>query len=376
MPAVHNALVIGAGVSGAAVSIELARAGVAVDLVEINADVTALGSGITLQGNSLRVFDQLGVLDRCIAAGQPFTTLHIYATDAEAAVLAEVPSAPTGGPDVPPTMGMYRPDLAGILMDRAEEVGVKTRFATTVTELCADDDGVDVVFSDRSAARYDVVIGADGIRSATRKMLGIDLQTRPIGLGIWRVFARRPAELDHAGLYYGGRCLYSGFTPTSETTLYAHLTEDACDRSALTAAERVEVVRELSSAYHGPWDAIRAAIEDSAVVHYTHAETHLLDGPWNRGRVVLIGDAVHTCPPTIAQGAAMGLEDAVVLAELLTGSERIDDRLWAEFADRRLDRVRAVVEASNLIAGWQVDREQGDVPAVMGRIAKLVMTAP
>ncbi|MBW8486744.1 FAD-dependent monooxygenase [Actinomadura parmotrematis] len=65
--------------------------------------------------------------------------------------------------------------------------------------------------------------------------------------------------------------------------------------------------------------------------------------PWHRGRTVLIGDAAHACPPTIAQGAAMCLEDAAVLAELLTG--RTPDPL-AAFHARRLPRVRAVVEAS------------------------------
>ena len=77
-------------------------------------------------------------------------------------------------------------------------------------------------------------------------------------------------------------------------------------------------MRELASqAYHGPWDDIRAVLTDPARVNYTWFETHVLDAPWNRGRVVLIGDAAHTCPPTIAQGAAMALEDAAVLAELL-----------------------------------------------------------
>lgn len=321
MPALHNALVIGGGISGTAAAIGLARAGVAVDLVERSPSVTALGSGITLQGNALRAFGRLGVLAETIRCGQPFDVLRLYSTDPDARVLAEIPSAATGGADVPPTMGMYRPDLARILCDRATEVGVKTRFATTVARLDNSDTGVDVRLSDGSTGRYDLVIGADGIRSATRAMLGIEVDTRSVGLGIWRVFAPRPPGVDGAGLYYGGRCLYSGFTPTSATTLYAHLTEDACDRSSLTNEQRVAAVRELAAEYHGPWDHIRASIDASSAVHYTVAQTHLVDGPWHRGRVVLIGDAVHTCPPTIAQGAAMGLEDATVLAEILT-----DDR--------------------------------------------------
>jgi 2-polyprenyl-6-methoxyphenol hydroxylase-like FAD-dependent oxidoreductase len=87
--------------------------------------------------------------------------------------------------------------------------------------------------------------------------------------------------------------------------------------------------------------------------------------------VVLIGDAVHTCPPTIAQGGALGLEDASVLADVLTTADTFDDDLLDRFAARRHDRVRTVVEASLQIARWQLDHEQGDVPALMGRIAAL-----
>jgi 2-polyprenyl-6-methoxyphenol hydroxylase-like FAD-dependent oxidoreductase len=98
----------------------------------------------------------------------------------------------------------------------------------------------------------------------------------------------------------------------------------------------------------------------------------VLDAPWNRGRVVLIGDAAHSCPPTIAQGAAQALEDAAVLAELLLAHDDLDQQLWDEFHARRVDRARTVVEASNQLAQWLLDSEQGDVPALMGRVVGLV----
>ena len=77
--------------------------------------------------------------------------------------------------------------------------------------------------------------------------------------------------------------------------------------------------------------------------------------PWNRGRVVIIGDAAHSCPPTIAQGAAQGLEDALVLTELLIGRDAVDQGLWDEFHARRLPRATAVVEASVQLGQWQID---------------------
>ncbi|SFU07653.1 2-polyprenyl-6-methoxyphenol hydroxylase [Geodermatophilus amargosae] len=371
MAAVQNVLVVGGGAVGAATATLLADAGVSVDLVEITPDVTALGSGITLQGNALRVLRQLGVLDECLALGYAADQLVIRAPDPAGTVVARVAEHRSGGPDLPASMGMYRPDLARVLVGRAERAGVEVRFSTTLQELTQDDSGVDVRFTDGSTGRYDLVVGADGLRSWTRRLLDVPLETRSVGMGIWRVFAPRPAEVVSSEAVYGGPCYIAGYTPTSEESLYAFLVEDAQDRTTVTDEEKLAIVRRLAGAYGGPWREILASIDDPSAIHYTWFEEHLLDAPWHRGRVVLVGDAVHTCPPTLAQGAALGLEDAAVLAEVLTGADDLDDDLLAGFAARRLPRVREVVEASLQLARWQLAHEQGDVPALMGRIAQL-----
>jgi len=379
MSAVNSVLVVGGGLAGAGTAIHLAKAGVAVDLVEIKPDVAALGSGITLQGNALRELTGLGVWDQVRAAGYPFDTTGIRAPDPNGTVVAEIADAKTGGPDLPAVMGMPRPELARILIDRATEVGVKVRFGTTFTELAQDDDGVDVTFSDGAGAlategrrgRYDLVVGADGIRSWTRRALDINLETKSVGMGIWRAFGPRPASVTRTDLYYGGPSYIAGYCPTGEDSLYAYIVEDAQDRSALSPDEQLATMKQLSQAYHGPWDEIRETLTDPSRVNYTWFETHVLDAPWNRGRVVLIGDAAHTCPPTIAQGGAMALEDAVVLAELLTERDTLDQDLWDAFMARRFDRAKTVVDASNQLAQWQLEHVQGDIPSLMRSIAML-----
>nr|WP_208971231.1 FAD-dependent monooxygenase [Kineococcus rubinsiae] len=370
-----SALVIGGGPAGAAAAVLLARAGVAVDLAEQRPGPPEVGSGITLQGNALRVLRDLGVWPRVAASGFPFDSLGIRAPDPAGTLLVEMPDVRTGGPDLPGTMGMSRPELARILLARAAEVGAEVRFDTSVTGLEQDADGVDVRFADDSTGRYDVVVGADGIRSATRELIGVPVETRPTGMGIWRIHAPRPPEVVRTDLVYGGRCYIAGYCPTSEDTLYAYLVEDHQDRSGLDQAEQIAVFRDLASSYHGPWDAVRDGLTDETPVNYTRFESHFVDGPWNRGRVVLIGDAAHACPPTIAQGAAQALEDAAVLGELLTTSERLDDALWERFTARRGDRARTIVEASVQLAQWMLDRvprEETDVPGLMARTFALV----
>jgi 2-polyprenyl-6-methoxyphenol hydroxylase-like FAD-dependent oxidoreductase len=281
-----------------------------------------------------------------------------------------------GGPDYPATIGMYRPDLAQILLDRATALGVTVHWGARVEDLTQDADGVDLVWTDRDGlqrSRFDLVVGADGLHSTVRALIGIDEQPRRNGMGIWRAFVPRPADVTHTDLVYGGSCYIAGYCPTSEDRMYAYLVEDGQDRSGLSDEERTETMRRLAAAYHGPWDEVRESLGPDARINYTWFTQHLVDGPWNRGRVVLIGDSAHSCPPTIAQGAAMSLEDAAVLAELLLATDRVDDDLWLAFTARRLDRAKTVVEASVQLADWLLAHDRdADVPGLMRRVATLV----
>ncbi|HVD64429.1 MAG TPA: FAD-dependent oxidoreductase [Lapillicoccus sp.] len=372
MSAVHSVLVIGGGLAGAAVSTLLAEGGVGVHLVEAKSDVSVAGSGITLQGNALRELRNLGVWRQVQEKGFGFDSLGLRAPDPAGTLIVEMPDVRSGGPDLPATVGMPRPELARILLDRAEEAGADVRLGTTVDRLEQDGDGVTATFADGTTGRYDLVIGADGIRSWTRRQVGIDLETKATGMGIWRAFGPRPESVTRTDLYYGGPAYIAGYCPTGENSLYAYIVEDVQDRSGLSPDEQLATMKQLAAAYHGPWDDIRETLDDPSRVNYTKFETHVLAAPWNRGRVVVIGDAAHSCPPTLAQGGAQALEDAAVLAELLLASDSLDDGLWDSFHARRVPRAQAVVEASNQLGQWLLDHEQGDVPGLMRRITTLV----
>jgi 2-polyprenyl-6-methoxyphenol hydroxylase-like FAD-dependent oxidoreductase len=370
MTAVNKVAIAGSGVSGLAAAIQLAKAGVEVDVFESKPELSALGSGISLQGNALRVFDALGAWDDIRAAGYPFEGLNLRAPGPGAPIVAELPDVKTGGPDYPAAMGMPRPALARILLDHAQKAGANVRFGATVTGLEQSDDGVEVLVDGASAGTYDLLIGADGLNSVVRGLIGVETKPEPTGMGIWRSFVSRPAEVVRSELYYGGPVYIAGYTPTGDGTMYAFLVEKAQDRFDITDEDATRIMLEESRAYDGPWNSIRADLEGGAHANYTWFTKHLVDGPWNRGRVVLIGDAAHSCPPTIAQGAAQGLEDALVLTELLVARDEVDATLWDEFHARRLPRAKAVVEASVQLGQWQLDGvRDADVAGLMFGIA-------
>jgi 2-polyprenyl-6-methoxyphenol hydroxylase-like FAD-dependent oxidoreductase len=371
MTAVQRVAIAGAGIAGLASAILLAEDGVEVDVYEVKPELSALGSGITLQGNALRSFHRLGIWDEVQQKCWSSDLLGLRAPGPDAAVIAVIPDAKTGGPDFPAAAGMYRPDLAQIMLDRATALGARVHYGTVVDALTQDADGVDISLSDGTTDRVDLLIGADGLNSGVRTMIGIDVTPEPTGMGIWRAFVPRPKEITHTDLYYGGPMYIAGYCPTSEDMMYAYLVEDKQDRTGVSPEQAIEIMREASRAYGGPWEQIRESLGADSRVNYTWFTAHLIDGPWNRGRVVLVGDAAHSCPPTIAQGGAQAAEDALVLCDILARASAVDDAVWEEFTRRRLERARTIVDASVQLGRWQLDHEQGDVPALIGRIAAL-----
>ncbi|MFD3653261.1 FAD-dependent oxidoreductase [Streptomyces sp. NPDC058620] len=376
MTSLRNVLVIGGGAAGNAVTIQLRKAGVAVDLIEAKDDWNATaGSGITLQGNALRVLRTLGVWDEVRASGFGFGSVGITAPDGT--VVHEQRDIRSGGDDLPATVGMQRPQLQQILIDAVRASGATVRLGVTAVSLEQDADGVSVRFGDGTEGRYGLVVAADGVGSATRAAIGIQEKPEPTGMAIWRIAAPRPEGVVRTDLTYGGRAYIAGYCPTSDTTLYAYVVEANRDRAAIAPESFADEMRALTSEYGGFWREITAHITDPEKVNYTWFDKMLVEGSWHRGRVVLAGDAAHCCPPTIAQGAAMSLEDAVVLTELLTGSGTWDDALLQAYYERRVPRVRAVVEASVQIGQWQLDGvRDADVPGLMGRTMTMLKDLP
>ncbi|CAL9365584.1 Aurachin C monooxygenase_isomerase [Streptomyces sp. enrichment culture] len=376
MSKARTVLVIGGGAAGNAVTVLLRRAGVTVDLVEARDDWNATrGSGITLQGNALRVLRELGVWDQVEASGFGFGSLGI--TTPDGTVLHVQDDLRTGGDDLPATVGMQRPRLQQILIEAVRASGASVRLGTTAEILAQDADGVRVRLSDGSEHRYDLVVAADGMGSATRAAIGITDRPEPTGMAIWRVAVPRPAGVTRTDVAYGGPAYIAGYCPTSETTIYAYVVEDNRDRAAIPPDTYADEMRRLTGHYGGHWPEITAHITDPAEVNYTWFDRMLVEGSWHRGRVVLAGDAAHCCPPTLAQGAAMSLEDAWVLARLLTAADTWDDALFQAYYERRIARVRAVVEASVQIGRWQLDGvRDADVPGLMARTMTVLRELP
>ena len=351
---VSSVLVIGGGITGSMLSLALAQRGVRVDLAEITTDWRGVGHGITVQGNALAALARVGVLEEVLRRGVPFDTLRMR--QADGTLIAELPTPRTGGEDLPATMGALRSDLHGVLRDRVYAAGVNVRLGLSVQAVTTDAEQARAEFTDGTVGDYDLIVGADGIRSAVRALLGITTTPQPSGMSIWRVVADRPAELDCAELYYNGPRYKAGYTPISAGQCYAYLLDVDGVRADFGDKPDWELMYERSAGYGGTWGKIRKTIGPDSNVSHTRIEWLLVDDPWYRGRAIVIGDAAHACPPLIAQGAAMCAEDAVVLAELVTGDLPLPAALPA-FMARRMPRVEIVVRNSMQLVRYEMNAE-------------------
>ncbi|MXG88288.1 FAD-dependent monooxygenase [Nocardioides flavescens] len=348
---VSRVLVVGGGITGGVLGLALAQRGVEVVLVDLRSELGGVGHGITLQGNALKAFRSVGIYDRLAERGYAFD--HVRLRTADGHLIAEIPTPPMGGPDLPGTMGAVRGDLADLLAEEVVAAGVDVRLRTTVTEIDDRGDHVVATLSDGTTETVDLLVGADGIRSSVRAMIGIDVQPRPVGMGIWRTVAKRPPEADCSELYYGGPKYKAGYTPISEDLCYAFLIEENLERSAVGEGPRGAELKQRGAGYGGAWGEMRDSLADDALVNYQWIESVQVDEAWFRGRTIVIGDAAHACPPLIAQGAAMCAEDAVVLAEMLTAGEPVEAVLPA-YVDRRRPRVELVLGNSLQLAEWEM----------------------
>jgi 2-polyprenyl-6-methoxyphenol hydroxylase-like FAD-dependent oxidoreductase len=343
MSIIKNALVIGGGIAGMSTAIELRKRGIAVDLVEIDPHWQVYGAGITIGGAALRAFRELGVLQQIQDQGCCSDGCDLFAPGGHP--LGTIPTPRIAGEDVPGGGGILRPVLARILSQATLASGTAVRLGVTFTDIDTRQDAVEVGFSDGSRDRYDLVVGADGLYSKVRARMFPDAPApRYTGQGCWRAVVPRPPEIERACIFMG-RVTKAGINPVSKDEMYLFCLDQRPANTRIPEARWTALLVELLAEFSGAVGRVRDGLGTGSRILYRPLESVLMPAPWHRGRVVLIGDAVHATTPHLASGAAISVEDALVLVQEIGRAASVESALAACTA-RRFERCKMVVENS------------------------------
>ncbi|MBA1291631.1 FAD-dependent oxidoreductase [Pseudomonas japonica] len=355
MSSVNNVLVVGGGIGGLCTAISLRRQGLKVDLIELKPEWTVYGVGIIQQSNVVREMSRLGVLDAYLDAAYPFEDVAIYGPEGQ--TLARIPGQRLAGPQYPANVGISRLALHHVLSDTAANLGANIRLGLAVETLNQDADGVDVLFTDGSSGRYDLVVGADGLYSQIRGLLFGDRYTpRFTGQAVWRHNFPRAPHIDHLANFQSAAG-NAGLVPLAGDLMYLFLTSHEPENPWMDASTLAEQMRTRLAGFGGIIGELREQIVDSSQVVYKPMEVVFVDEPWYSGRVLLIGDAAHATTPHLGQGAGMAIEDAVVLGEELTAGGTLEEQLQ-RFMARRFERCKFISEQSVLAGDKEMQQDR------------------
>lgn len=322
-------LIVGAGIAGLATYRALSHRGFYADIVERNEFAGNGGAGLFLPGNGVRAIARLGLLDDLLENSCPIT--HQRFCDENGRQL-NVIQTDDFWHRVAPCRSMKRSTLWDLLRSGISDDDIRFRRIESLVN-CAD--SCLVRFEDGGSESYDLVIGADGVNSTVRQLVFPD-QPLPeyVGNVCWRFIVPNLFGIKDWTVMLGtSKSLLVNPVSTSELYVYADMSVEPADVRNYSSATPL---KPLFQDVAGP---LARLLEPSEEVNIHFGElVRVQTDRWCRNRVVLVGDAAHASPPSMAQGAGMAIEDALVLAEELAGVRYIDVAI-RRYQERRKERV-------------------------------------
>ncbi len=367
MSNIKKVLIVGAGIGGQSAAIGLKKAGFEVDIIELHKEFNVYGVGIIQQANALRALDAIGVADEAMRRGSPYGKVKLCLP--HGVQIGEAGTPPIGR--FPSHNGISRRILHEVLFEEAQKIGLKYRMGVSVETIDNQRDTVNVTFTDGTKDSYDIVIAADGVNSKVRKLVFGEFKSSYVGLSVWRYAFPRPANLDTGYIFFNKKHKI-GVIPMTSDLCYIFLNSAEGDNPNIPEDQLVAKLKSYMSAYPVPLvQDLISQVNDAKLVNYRALETLKMPAPWYKNRVVVLGDAAHTTIPQLGSGAALAIEDAVVLIEELQKEGEAAD-VFDRYMKRRYDRCMMVVDVSETLGAWEL-LEYNDQPLPEGANMGMLM---
>ncbi|WP_276485139.1 FAD-dependent monooxygenase [Paraflavitalea pollutisoli] len=340
-------IIVGAGIGGLTTAIALQLRGIAYEIYDGAPGNRPLGAGITLGVNAMRVYERLGVATAIQQVAMLPTYLNICTNSGT--VLQSIRNAAMEGHYGTGTYGIHRATLQQILLDHVDQ---PVQWGKRCLSIIEGTDHVAVHFSDGSEAKANIVIGADGIRSAVRESHIETGRYRYSGQTCWRAIvpidlpAKELVTASEVWSNKGGglRAMYMQVGPKQ---VYWWMTVGRPEGSQWVPDQALAFIREQLRDFHDYMPQVLEALRPEYLIHGDLHDLAPLRS-WYRGRVVLVGDAAHATTPNIGQGAGQAIEDAWVLAHSLAITENYSSA-FERYQQVRIKRAQKIVDVS-----WQL----------------------
>ncbi|PXX46806.1 FAD-dependent monooxygenase [Undibacterium pigrum] len=306
-------LISGAGIGGLCAAWWLSRSGYAVTIVEQAATLREDGYMLSVSGAGLRVIEEMGLLPQLRQAGLSMGR-HLY-LDARGRTIMQFNHGKLMAQLAHETV--LRTDLADILYQSLNDA-VSLQLGARISSLQQDEQGVDVQLNNGHAQRFDYVIGADGFRSATRRMVfGPDVgfcQHLGMQAAAYWIDANTQLEDDMVAIAEPRRMsMYYRLGDKGITALHIWKSDQATPVAQDSRKDQLSA--QFAGSHARVTDAIASLPSTCSIYMDALMQVHLPD--WSRGRVVLLGDAAHCLSLANGQGASMALAGACCLAQEL-----------------------------------------------------------
>ncbi|MEU3183557.1 FAD-dependent monooxygenase [Streptomyces sp. NPDC006923] len=309
-------LISGAGMAGLSAGITLGASGHEVTLVERAHHLRTNGSPIDIRGDALDIAQQMGILD-AIKARQVTMTDRAQFVDADGNVVAELPGDEVS--DSADDIEIPREDLARILHD-ALPPSASLVFGESINELHDDGDGVDVRFISGKQDRFDIVVGADGMHSLTRRLTFGPEKDYLKHLGFYVALTELPTErsTDRANSFLNWPGHMIGITRYNDTVLgVMNFRSEWIDYDYHDLDEQKQILIDAFGS-HEEWrvpEILEAVRDDPELYFDSVSQIHM--PTWSKGRVVLVGDAAHCASGLSGRGTSLAITGTWFLAQAL-----------------------------------------------------------
>ena len=364
---IKKAVIVGGGVGGLTAAIALRQRGIEATVYERAPAIGQVGAGLHLWTNALHVFQQLGIGDRAAAIGTPVERSE-YVTS-RGKMLAVWPVGEWARRYGAPTVGVTRPRLHDVLTEALDDEALV--LASEATAFEQDGDGVTLKFADGREERGDILVGADGIRSVVRAQIHGASEPRYSGYTAWRAvipFSHREAPVGLFRLHWGRGARFV-FYHVGNGLFYWLAMAKAPEGEQDPEGGSKGVVQTRYRDFIDPVGAILEASDEERIFRTDIIDRKPLSS-WGEGRVTILGDAAHPMTPNQAQGACQAIEDAMVLAKALEGTDDAASALRA-YEEQRMKRTASFVNMSARIGGWSLMENRAAV-AMRDRALKLM----